>query len=182
MKNRFLFFVFALTIPGVAQAQFSLKGYQGRTMKNPRRPDARFRHEGGAGSSFSVDTYFRWEKDHVRIQSVGDGADGSRQVVQSLFYYPDFSPKNSKVEKSPISSLGTDCFECVLASNGGATVPTYTLSKTFYSEEMQNQVTLTFATKEQAESFLKQVAAKKRNFGTKKPVRISLKPRKMGRQ
>ncbi len=180
MKNQILALFVVLALSDVAQAQFQMKGPNGKRMQNSSRPDARYRFEGGAGSSFSTDYYFRWEKDHVQIQSVTIGAEEKPRAVKSLLYYADFSPRATKAV--PTEFAGAEGFDCSIVSQNGATIPTYSLSKTYYSEGMQAQVMVQFATKEQSEAFLKKLTAKKQAGGNMKPARITLKKRVFGRE
>jgi hypothetical protein len=180
VKNQMLALFVVLTLNGVAQAQFNLKGYAGNRMKNASRPDARYRFEGGAGSSFSTDYYFRWGKDHVQIQSVNIGPEEKPRVSKSLFYYADFSPETTKV--IPTELAGAEGFDCTLLSKNGTTIPMYSLSRTYYSEDMQAQVMVQFATKEQGEAFLKKITAKKQSVGSARPARVMLKKRVSGRE
>ncbi len=179
MKNQMLALFVVLTLTSVAQAQFQIKGPNGKRMQNSSRPDARYRFEGGAGSSFSTDYYFRWEKDHLQIQSVTIGAEEKPRAMKSLFYYADFSSMATKV--IPTGLAGAEGFDCTLLSKNGATIPTYSLSKSYYAEGMQAQVMVQFATREQGEAFLKKLAAKKQSVGSAKPARITLKKRAYGR-
>jgi hypothetical protein len=186
MKNLLLSLVALLTLTGVAQAQFKITVYN-KTAKNTSRPDIQYLYEGGAGSSCSTNYYFRWEKDFVRIQSV-DESTGTYAVTENLFYYADFDPETATLlPLSEDQAWNIGRFECMLKSRNDATIPTYRLGRTafsasrkYYAQSMESQLPLSRLTKEGGEAFLKKLATMSLAFGTKKPARIVLKPRKMG--
>lgn len=92
MKNAFyLALLCGLALTSTAQAQFSFKTAEGKTLSNKNAPDVL------TVERFTKDAYyFVWEKDHVRIYSGKVNGSGLIECLyENWLYYEDFKSENA---------------------------------------------------------------------------------------
>jgi hypothetical protein len=168
VKNTLLALLPILALCSAASAQFT---FTGKTMKNLGKPDVRIREKDGSGKLLTtLEHYFIWGKDSVKIQSVMFDQNKPNMVRENIFYYADFMPENTKAERSE----ATKSIESVLSSKSGASVPTWENTDVYYSEAMRDLVSITFESKAQGQAFLAKLAQKKRQASAT-PQRLKLK-------
>jgi hypothetical protein len=171
MKKTILALLPVLALCPAAHAQFTFTGFTGKTMQNASKPAVRIREKDASGKLLTtLEHYFIWGKDSVKIQSVMFDQNKPNMVRENIFYYADFMPENTKAERSE----ATKSIESVLSSKGGASVPTWENTDVYYSEAMRDLVSITFESKAQGQAFLAKLAQKKRQASAT-PQRLKLK-------
>jgi hypothetical protein len=139
-----------LALATTASAQFTFTTAEGKTIRSTKAPDVRI-----VRGMLKQESYFSWEKDHLRIYFISKNGDDPIDVFEDTrLYFADFKPTN--VRQSEYDGL----FICNIKFPEGSGVPSYSHSPKSVLGEMVRTVMVTFPDKKQLGAFVETLTEK----------------------
>jgi hypothetical protein len=160
MKKTLLALSVLIAFASASSAQFTFQTAEGKTIGSKVAPTYRtsFQKESGGPSIPIEDVYLTWEKERVKIVTVGltSTGEGIRGITEFYFYYDLFDPKNVRTTKDV---GGVNCnFNFPKPPK---LIPYYNYDSSWTYGGMNQYFSLLLPTQQDADAFLEKLADKK---------------------